>query len=191
LPNREEIEGALKYLKNNKAVSSDSISAKLLKNSDPNMVDFLHEMIRQAWTSEAIPEDWTKSIVNCVHCLRKRINSIAQTIEAYMPAECCIQSLRQNFTRKPADLRFSTLLFNVVFEIIVRRAKLQTRGTISKHYLKLEREANKLGLKINESKTKYMIAAGNDRTIRDVGQSMAFGEKIFEVMKNLCIWDPW
>jgi hypothetical protein len=70
----------------------------------------------------------------------------------------------------------STLLFNVVLEIIVRRAKLQTNGTIFNRqtqtpmtstssvdgrsqavvqdaYLALEREANKVGLKINESKT--------------------------------------
>jgi hypothetical protein len=33
----------------------------------------------------------------------------------------------------------------------------------------LEREAAKVGLKINEQKTKYMIVAQNDRTIRDVG----------------------
>jgi hypothetical protein len=30
-----------------------------------------------------------------------------------------------------------------------------------------------------------MIAAGNDRTIRDVGQSVAFGDKTFEVLKEL------
>jgi hypothetical protein len=32
LPSREEIEGALKYLKNNKATSADSMVAELLKN---------------------------------------------------------------------------------------------------------------------------------------------------------------
>jgi hypothetical protein len=47
-----------------------------------------------------------------------------------------------------------------------------------------EREANKVRLKINESKTKYMIAAGNERTIRDVEQSVAFGDKTFEVVKK-------
>jgi hypothetical protein len=40
----------------------------------------------------------------------------------------------------------------------------------------LEGEAAKVGLKINEQKIKYMIAARNDRT-RDVGQSVAIGEK--------------
>jgi hypothetical protein len=40
LPSREEIEGALKYLKNNKAAGADSIAveiAELLKNVRPNL----------------------------------------------------------------------------------------------------------------------------------------------------------
>jgi hypothetical protein len=79
----------------------------------------------------------------------------------------------------------STLLFNVVLEVIVRRANLQTTGTIYNKetqllayaddidivgrsqsavrnaYLALEGEAAKVGLKINEQKTKYMIVARN------------------------------
>jgi hypothetical protein len=102
----------------------------------------------------------------------------------------------------------STLLFNVVLEVIVRRANLQTTGTIYNKetqllayaddidivcrsqsavwnaYLASEREAAKVGLKINEQKTNYMIAARNDSTIRDVGQSVAIGDKHFEVVKE-------
>jgi hypothetical protein len=52
LPSREEIEGALKYLKNNKAVSVDSITAELLKNGGP-----------KAWTSETLPRSWTKGVL--------------------------------------------------------------------------------------------------------------------------------
>jgi hypothetical protein len=48
LPSREEIEGALKYLKNNKAAGADSIAVELLKNGGPNLVDALHEVIQQA-----------------------------------------------------------------------------------------------------------------------------------------------
>jgi hypothetical protein len=100
----------------------------------------------------------------------------------------------------------STLLLNVVLEIIVRRVNLQTTGAIYNKetqllayaddmdivgrsqpavldaYLALEIEAAKVGLKINEQKTKCMIAARNDTTIRDVGQSVAIGDKHFEVV---------
>jgi hypothetical protein len=48
----------------------------------------------------------------------------------------------------------------------------------------LEIEAAKVGLKINEQKKKYMIAARNNTTIRDVGHSMAIGDKHFEVVKE-------
>jgi hypothetical protein len=51
----------------------------------------------------------------------------------------------------------------------------------------LEREAAKVELKINEQNTKYMFAARNDRTIRDVGQSMAIGDKHVEVVKK-CVY---
>jgi hypothetical protein len=48
----------------------------------------------------------------------------------------------------------------------------------------LEEEAAKVGLKINEQKTKYMIAARNETTIRAVGQSVAIDDKQFEVVKE-------
>jgi hypothetical protein len=37
---------------------------------------------------------------------------------------------------------------------------------------------------INEQKTKYMIAVRNDRSIRDVKQSVEIGVKHFEVVKE-------
>jgi hypothetical protein len=63
LPSREEIEGALKYLKNNKAAGSDSITAELLKNGGPNLMDAVHEEIQQAWTSETLPRSWTEEVL--------------------------------------------------------------------------------------------------------------------------------
>jgi hypothetical protein len=39
LPSREEKEGALEYLKNNKAAGLDFIVVELLKNGGPNLVD--------------------------------------------------------------------------------------------------------------------------------------------------------
>jgi hypothetical protein len=63
LPSREEIEGALKYLKNNKVTGADSIATELLKTDGPNLVDSLHEVIQQAWTSETLPRSWNKGLL--------------------------------------------------------------------------------------------------------------------------------
>jgi hypothetical protein len=62
LPSREEIEGALKYLKNIKAAGTDSITVELLKNGGPNLVDALHVVIQQAWTGETLPRTWIKGV---------------------------------------------------------------------------------------------------------------------------------
>jgi hypothetical protein len=63
LPSREEIERALKYLKNNMAAGADSIAAELLKNSGLNLVDALREVIHQAWTSKTLPRSWTERVL--------------------------------------------------------------------------------------------------------------------------------
>jgi hypothetical protein len=80
LHSREEIEGALKYLKNNKAAGADSIAAELLKYGGPNLVDALHEVIQQARTSQTLPRSWIEGY--CVQCTRRAINSIVKTIES-------------------------------------------------------------------------------------------------------------
>jgi hypothetical protein len=80
LPSREEIEGALKYLKNNKAAGADSIAAELLKNGGPNLVDALHELIQQAWTSETLYRE-AGPRGYCVQCTRRAINSNVKNIE--------------------------------------------------------------------------------------------------------------
>jgi hypothetical protein len=63
LPSREEIEGALKYLKNNKVADADSIAAELLKNGGPNLVDALHAVIQQAWTGKTLPRSWIEGVL--------------------------------------------------------------------------------------------------------------------------------
>jgi glucosamine 6-phosphate synthetase-like amidotransferase/phosphosugar isomerase protein len=48
-PSLEAIEGALKYLKNNKAAGAQSIAAELLNHGGPNLVDVLHEVIHRGY----------------------------------------------------------------------------------------------------------------------------------------------
>jgi hypothetical protein len=47
-------------MKNNKAAGADSIAAELLKTCGPNLVDALHVVIQQAWTSKTLPRSWTE-----------------------------------------------------------------------------------------------------------------------------------
>jgi hypothetical protein len=75
LPSREEVEGALKYLKNNKEASVHSIAAELLKNGGPNLVDALHEVIQQAWTSETLPRSWTDEVLCPVYKKGDKLDS--------------------------------------------------------------------------------------------------------------------
>jgi hypothetical protein len=113
----------------------------------------------------------TKATLTIVTCCVKIQNDCSKPFENR-------QGLRQG------DV-LSTWLFNVVMEAIVWRANLQTTGTIYNKeskllvyaddinivgrsqsavrdaYLALKIEAAKLGLKISEQKTKYMIAARN------------------------------
>jgi hypothetical protein len=83
-------------------------------------------------------------------------------------------------TSKPTNNRHNLQQRNTTTRICRDRSQSAVRGA----YLALEREVTKEGLKINEQKTNNMIAAGNDRTICDVGQSMAIGNKHFEVVKK-------
>jgi hypothetical protein len=67
LPSREEIEGELKYLKNNKATGADSIAAELLKYG-PGLAIHYRE---------------TAPMGYCVQFTRRAINSIVKTIEGF------------------------------------------------------------------------------------------------------------
>jgi hypothetical protein len=63
---------------------------------------------------------------------------------------------------------------------------MRSQSAVRDAYLALEGEAAKVGLKIKEQKTKFMIVARNDTTIRDVRQrqSVAIGDKHFVVVKE-------
>jgi hypothetical protein len=57
------MKGALKHLKNNKAAGADYIAAELLKNGGPYLVDALHAVIQQAWTSETLSRSWIEGVL--------------------------------------------------------------------------------------------------------------------------------
>jgi hypothetical protein len=78
-------------------------------------------------------------------------------------------------TSKPTDNRHNLQQIDIV---------CRSQAAVRDAYLALKSETAKVGLERNEQKTKYMIAARNDWMIRYVGQSVAIGDKHFEVVKE-------
>jgi hypothetical protein len=102
----------------------------------------------------------------------------------------------------------STKLFNIALEGVFRRAKLELNGTIftksiqllgfaddvdivgrnirsvTDAYSRMEREANKIGLRVNEDKTKFLMVAASARTKSFVGSHLVIGDKRFEVVND-------
>jgi hypothetical protein len=113
----------------------------------------------------------------------------------------CSESFANRQELRQGDV-LSTLLFNIVLEVIVRRANLQTTGTIYNEetqllayaddidivsrsqsavrdaYLALKRESVKVGLKINKEKTNYTIGAWN--------KACQLATNTLKSSKNLC-----
>jgi hypothetical protein len=77
-----------------------------------------------------------------------------------------------------AKLKTNDTIFNKQTQILGDADDIdiigRSQAAVREVFLALEREANRVGLKIDESKTKYMIAAGN-------GRSLVTPQR----------WDPW
>ncbi|KAJ8890068.1 hypothetical protein PR048_009575 [Dryococelus australis] len=66
-PTVEEIEKAIKTLKNNKASGEYSIAAELIKWSQPKIIDKLQIIFEEIWKTEKIPEEWKVALIHHLH----------------------------------------------------------------------------------------------------------------------------
>jgi Reverse transcriptase (RNA-dependent DNA polymerase) len=97
------------------------------------------------------------------------------------------------------------MLFNIALERIVRRSREDTIFTKSTQmlgfaddidiigrntrvvkdtYSKLEREANRIGLHVNEEKTKFPMMCPSQQTKNLVGSHLEIGDKFFKMVKQ-------
>ena len=60
---REEIEEAVKKLKDKKSPGIDGIPAELIKTGGPALITTIHRLCNMIWQEEEWPEKWTKSIL--------------------------------------------------------------------------------------------------------------------------------
>ncbi|XP_052563941.1 uncharacterized protein LOC128092892 [Culex pipiens pallens] len=102
----------------------------------------------------------------------------------------------------------SGLCFNIGLEGVMRRAGFNMRGTIinrssqficyaddmdivgrtfedvARRYTELKREADKVGLKVNVAKTKYLLAGGTESLRTRIGPSVTIDGDEFEVVEE-------
>ena len=66
-PTYEEVETAIKRLKNNKAAGADGIAAELFKAGGDSLIRCMHDIITQIWIEEDMPKDWNVSVIRPIH----------------------------------------------------------------------------------------------------------------------------
>ena len=77
----EEIQSAIKHLKNRKAPGVDKISSEVLKAGGNSIISMLHTIFNKVWNEEKSPEEWSKILLKPLH---KKVISINQkTIELF------------------------------------------------------------------------------------------------------------
>ena len=69
---REEVERAVKKLRNGKAAGEDSIVPELLKNGGTSLIDWLWELLLEGWKSGKVREDWKSATLVPLHKKRDR-----------------------------------------------------------------------------------------------------------------------
>lgn len=66
-PSREEIETAIKELKNNKSPGLDGIPPEAIKLAGKSIIDRIHKLTQNIWTKEEVPQDWKDAIIIPIH----------------------------------------------------------------------------------------------------------------------------
>jgi hypothetical protein len=63
----EDVENAIRNLKNNKAAGRDGIHSELIKYGGNKLLNRIYELARQIWEEEGIPEEWRETIIVPIH----------------------------------------------------------------------------------------------------------------------------
>ena len=76
---KEEVEKAVRTLKDGKPPGADNIQQSFPKHGGPGIIDALTVVCQKLWTSGQWPKDWTKSLI--IHLLQKSTHDVVRTTE--------------------------------------------------------------------------------------------------------------
>jgi hypothetical protein len=63
----EDVEMAVRNLRNNKAVGTDGIQPELIKYGGYKPMRRIYELVKQIWEEERIPAEWKETIIVPIH----------------------------------------------------------------------------------------------------------------------------
>jgi hypothetical protein len=66
-PSYEEVEKAIKEVKNYKAPGEDLITAELIKNGGKELWTQIYVFLKEIWKNHGIPVEWNSAIIHPIH----------------------------------------------------------------------------------------------------------------------------
>ena len=71
---REEVERAIKQLREGKAPGYDSVTAEELKAAGEPGIDIMHQLCIKIWESETFPEDWGRAVITPIYKKKDKLD---------------------------------------------------------------------------------------------------------------------
>jgi len=154
-----EIERAIGNITTNKASGGDEISVELFQILKDDAVKVLHSICQQIWKTQQLPQDWKKLVFITIPK-----KGIAKECSNYCTIPCISHATRVML--KILQGRLQKYVNEELPDIKAGFRKVRgTRGQIANMKVKVESE--KVGLKLNNQKTKIM--ASGPITSRQIG----------------------
>ena len=184
---------------------------QIIQKSDDKNTETLHLLIdfKAAYDSVDREELWSlMTEYKFPHKLIRLLRSTLQKVQSRVKVQGLLSESFETVTGLKQGDELSTKLFNIALEGVCRRARLELNGSIfnkstqllayaddidiigrnlrsiTDAYTRLEREAEIIGLKVNEEKTKLLMVAASHRTKQRVGSHLSIDGKSFEVVQE-------
>lgn len=87
-----------------------------------------------------------------------------------------------------ANINTGNIIYNKSSQILAYADDIdvigRTASIVTDNFLAIEQSANSVGLKVNSSKTKYMLSSKNEQRHSDLGPNITMGPHNIEIVKN-------
>lgn len=138
---KEEVERAVKRLKNNKSPGNDKITGEIIKCSRESMIQVIHRLRNIAWKEGKAPKEWTRSVLVTIHTKGSvfkyknyRTNALTSHLGKVMMM-ILIERLRSQTEEHPVDEQAgfrkdrSTIQHILALRLILKKAWQKNKNT--------------------------------------------------------------